>query len=164
MRLYKFNLNSSVMKSHISNNIFLQKNKYNPDIDKKKDNALKERKENIFKKNTIIYNSITNQIPENINSNKDLELKKDEIIVNIEEVIENKKKERLELEKEFAQKNPKQKMLLSENINEVPISFNEMKQIQVDHVNVHNLKVESNKNKYENIMKNLKDLGIINNK
>ena len=164
MRLYKFNLNSCVMKSHISNNIFLQKNKYNPDIDKKKDNALKERKENIFKKNTIVYNSITNQIPENINSNKDLELKKDEIIFNIEEVIENKKKERLELEKEFSQKNPKQKMLLSENINEVPISFNEMKQIQVDHVNIHNLKVESNKNKYENIMKNLKDLGIINNK
>ena len=60
------------MSNPISNNVFLQKSKekYNPDVNQKKSTLEKTRKENVFKKNTVVYNSITNQIPENIKSHK----------------------------------------------------------------------------------------------
>ena len=62
------------MNPHITNNVFLQKSKdkYNPDVTQKKSVLDKTRKENIFKKNTVVYNSITNQVPENVRSHKNL--------------------------------------------------------------------------------------------
>jgi hypothetical protein len=154
------------MNSQISNNVFLQKSKdkYNPDINQKKCNLEKSRLENIFKKNTIIYNSITNQVPENIKSYKDLELEKDTSINNINQLIAKKTEERSILEEEFKQKNPKQKIIMTDNTaNDKPSTFAEMKKIQVEYAIQHNKKIETNKSKYDNIMKNLKDLGIINN-
>jgi hypothetical protein len=154
------------MNNQISNNIFLQKSKekYNPDIIQKKNNLDKIRKENIFKKNTIVYNSITNQVPENIMSYKDLELEKDVTINNINQLIAKKTKERNELEEEFKQKTPKQKIVMHDNtVNNNSSTFNEMKKIQSEYIIDHTKKIETNKNKYDHIMKNLKDLGIINN-
>ncbi len=148
------------------NNIFLQKSKekYNPDIAQKKNNLDKTRKENIFKKNTIVYNSITNQIPENIMSHKDLELEKDCVLNNINQLIAKKTKERNDLEEEFKHKNPKQKIVMNDNtINNNSLTFNDMKKIQSEYIIDHNKKIETNKYKYDHIMKNLKDLGIINN-
>lgn len=154
------------MNNQVKNNVFLQKSKekYNPDIQQKKNNLEKIRKENIFKKNNVIYNSITNQIPENIKSYKDLELEKDNIITNINQLIIQKNEERTALEEEFKQKNPKQKIIMSDNKNNEKIAtFDEMKKIQSEYIIHHNKKIETNKNKYNNIMNNLKDLGIINN-
>lgn len=154
------------MSNPISNNVFLQKSKekYNPDVSQKKSTLEKTRKENVFKKNTVVYNSITNQIPENIKSHKDLELEKDEAINNMDKLLKKKEEERLALEKEFKSKTPKQKIITSNNsTNDQPSTFTEMKKIQNDYAVHHNKKIETNKNKYGDIMKNLKDLGIINN-
>ena len=154
------------MSNPISNNVFLQKSKekYNPDVNQKKSTLEKTRKENVFKKNTVVYNSITNQIPENIKSHKDLELEKDAAINNMDKLIKKKEEERIALEKEFKLKNPKQKIITSNNLtSDQPSTFTEMKKIQNDYAIDHNKKIETNKNKYGDIMKNLKDLGIINN-
>jgi hypothetical protein len=154
------------MNTQISNNVFLQKSKdkYNPDINQKISTLTKARKENIFKKNTIVYNSITNQIPENIISHKDLELQKDSKLNNIDKLILKKEEERKLLDQECKLKNFKKKIIMNDNTNnEVSSSFTEMKQIQSDYVNNRNKQIEQNKNKYDNIINNLKDLGIINN-
>jgi len=64
----------------------------------------------------------------------------------------------------FKLKNPKQKIITNNNsTTEQPSTFTEMKKIQNDYAIHHNKKIETNKNKYGDIMKNLKDLGIINN-
>jgi hypothetical protein len=154
------------MNTQISNNVFLQKSKdkFNPDVDKKKGVLEKSRKENIFKKNTVVYNSITNQVPENIRSHRDLELEKDCTINNIDQLISKKQQERIALEEEFKLKNPKQKIIMSDkSTTDQPSTYNEMKKIQTEYEVHHNKKIETNKNKYDHIMKNLKDLGIINN-
>ena len=67
------------------------------------------------------------------------------------------------LEEEFKQKNPKQKIIMTENTTHKPSAFSEMKKIQAEYLLHHNKKVEINKCKYDDIMKNLKNLGIINN-
>ncbi len=154
------------MNTQVTNNVFLQKSKekYNPDINQKRCNLEKTRKENIFKKNTVVYNSITNQIPENIKSPLDLELEKDTAITNINQLIAKKNDERNALEEEFKKKNPKQKIIMSDNTTtDKPSTYTEMKKIQTEYAIQHNKKIETNKNKYVDIMKNLKDLGIINN-
>ena len=154
------------MNTQIKNNVFLQKSKekYNPDVNQKECTLKKTRKENVFKKNTVVYNSITHQVPENIKSSRDLELDKDSAITNINQLITQKNDERKALEEEFKQKNPKQKIIMTDNTTtEKPTTFTEMKKIQADYTTQHNKKVEINKNKYGDIMKNLKDLGIINN-
>lgn len=154
------------MNTQIKNNVFLQKSKdkYNPDVNQKECTLKKTRKETIFKKNTVVYNSITNQVPENIKSSRDLELDKDSAITNISQLIAQKNNERTALEEEFKQKNPKQKIIMTDNTTvEKPTTFTEMKKIQAEYTTQHNKKVEINKSKYGNIMKNLKDLGIINN-
>ena len=154
------------MNTQIKNNIFLKntQGKYNPDVNQKKCTLEKTRKENVFKKNTVIYNSITNQVPENIRSHRDLELEKDTAISNINQLIAKKNEERLALEEEFKQKIPKQKIIMTDNkTTDKPATFTEMKKIQTEYAIHHTKKVETNKNKYGDIMKNLKDLGIINN-
>ena len=154
------------MNTQIKKNVFLQKSKdkYNPDVNQKECTLKKTRKENVFKKNNVVYNSITNQVPENIRSHRDLELDKDIAISNLNQLIEKKNNERKALEEEFKQKNPKQKIIMADNTTtEKTTIFPEMKKIQNDYLIQHNKKVEINKNKYGDIMKNLKDLGIINN-
>lgn len=154
------------MNSQTKNNVFLLKSqkKYNPDINQKKNELEKIRKENVFKKNTVVYNSITNQVPENIKSYKDLELEKDVAISNINKLIDKKKEERDALEEDFKQNTPKQKIIMSNKENTTNVStFNEMKDVQKEYTTYYTQKVETNKNKYVDIMKNLKDLGIINN-
>lgn len=154
------------MNTQISNNVFLQKSKekYNPDINQKKSTLEKSRKENVFKKNTVIYNSITNQVPENIRSYKDLELQKDNAIINIDQLIAKKEQERITLENDFKLKHPKQKIIMTDNATaDQPSTFTEIKQIHTEYAIYHNKKIETNKTKYDDIMKNLQDLGIINN-
>ena len=82
------------MNNIYQKNVFFQKSKekYNPDVLKKKELEDKNRNSTIFKKSNITYNSITNQNPENIKSQHDLELKKDTCKLNLEQIILQKKK------------------------------------------------------------------------
>jgi hypothetical protein len=145
-------------------NIFLQnsKDKCNPDVLKKKDDVDKNRKMNVFKKSTTTYNSITNHTPENIKSQKDLELQKDGVLTNIESIILQKKKERED--QEALLKPQKQKLVMEDDLEQKKIqNFNEMKEEQSEYLISHKKVIENNKNRYDNILNNLKNLGIINN-
>lgn len=161
------------MNNIYQKNVFFQKSKekYNPDVLKKKELEDKNRNSTIFKKSNITYNSITNQNPENIKSQHDLELKKDTCKLNLEQIILQKKKERDE--QDLINKPIKQKVLnnsiignttnnIDNNTNNIQ-NFNELKNEQTDYIIQQQKLIETNKNKYENIMKNLKELGILNN-
>lgn len=143
------------------NNIFLQKSKdkFNPDVISKKTSIEKDRKNNIFKKNDIVYNSITNLTPNNIKTTKDLELQKDTPICNLDLLLAEKTKERNE--QEIINKTTKQKIII--NNNEQTQTYNELKSELLDFTNLQKNEIKTNKNKYENIIDNLKKLGIINN-
>jgi len=143
------------------NNIFLQKSKdkFNPDVISKKTSIEKDRKNFIFKKNDIVYNSITNLTPNNIKTTKDLELQKDTPICNLDLLLAEKTKERNE--QEIINKTTKQKIII--NNNEQTQTYNELKSELLDFTNLQKNEIKTNKNKYENIIDNLKNLGIINN-
>ena len=145
-------------------NVFIQKSnkKFNPDILKKVEFEDKNRTQSVYKKSNQTYNSITNQNPENIKTQKDLELEKDNPLDNIEQIILQKKKEREEQDDKL--KPVKQKVLLNEsNESSVMIqNFNELKNENTEFFNQQQKIIDNNKNKYESIMKNLKHLGIVN--
>jgi hypothetical protein len=143
------------------NNIFLNnsKSKYNPDVIKLKEEYDKTRQTVIFKKSNETYNSITNNIPTNIKSQKDLELNKDTKINNLDSIILQKKNER---ELQDSQLKPiKKKFIQDTKVNNC-LDFNELKVEQTQYTETHTKNIEINKNKYNDIMSNLKDLGIIN--
>jgi hypothetical protein len=145
-------------------NVFLQKtkDKFNPDVLKAKEDIDKNRKLNVFKKTNVTYNSITNNTPENIKSQKDLELQKDNAILNIETVMAQIKKDREDQEIQF--KPIKQKLIMDKtNEQKKNIDFNEMKEEQNEYLNTHKKTVEINKTRYDDILCNLKNLGILNN-
>jgi uncharacterized protein YbcC (UPF0753/DUF2309 family) len=148
------------MSNLLEQNIFfkMNKTKYNPDINVKNEEIKNEREINIFKKSNTTYNSITNHVPEDIKSQKDLELNKDKPIQNIEDLIMNKAKERLEQEQLL--KPIKQKILVNSE-NETIQNFNDLKNDQVNFTNEQIKIINNNKNKYENILNNLKNLGIL---
>ena len=144
-------------------NLFLQKSKdkFNPDVLKKKEDFDKNRKINIFKKSTVTYNSITNQVPDNIKNQKDLELNKDLVITDLDNIIMQKKKEREE--QDILLKPQKQKLVTNDNIiDDKNQDFNELKTEQTQYLDTQKKIIETNKNKYEDIMNNLKNLGILN--
>jgi predicted glycosyltransferase len=143
----------------LQKNIFYQKSKekYNPDIIIKKSNIESERTKNIFKKNNITYNSITNQTPDVINTSKDLELKKDTAIMNIDQIVILKQQERIE--QQTLIKPNKQKIIM---VEEQKQSNNELKNVHQDFIRKQTNENIINKNKYEDIVKDLKDLGIFN--
>jgi hypothetical protein len=149
--------------SKITNNIFYQKSKikYNPDINNKLVTTEKQRNENIFKKSTVVYNSITNQSPDIIKTEKDLILDKDQPLPNSDNLIAEKLKERIEQEKLIKMNITKQKIIINETTNEKTNNYNEIKKEHLDFSKNQNKEIQNNKNKYVDIMKNLKDLGII---
>lgn len=145
------------------NNIFLQqsKDKYNPDVLSKKNTIEIDRKNNIFKKNDLVYNSITNIVQTNIKTHKDLELQKDTPLNNFSVLLAEKNKERIE--QEIITKLPKQKIIVNNLNNEKVQTYNELKSEQIEFANLQENEIKQNKNKYENIIDNLKNLGILNN-
>jgi hypothetical protein len=149
--------------NNLQKNIFLQKSKdkFNPDIISKKNLLENERKNNIIKKNNLIYNSITNIVPTEIKSYKDLELQKDIPICNFENLLAEKNKERID--QEVSNKSIKQKVIVSNINNEKIQTYNELKSEQINLLNLKNKETENNKNNYDNIIDNLKKLGILNN-
>ena len=145
----------------MNNNIFLQlsKSKYNPDVINKKSDVEKNRMDNIFKKNSIVYNSITNQVPNEVKTQKDLELNKDLPINNLESIINEKLKERMEQDNNIKQL--KQKVLINDEQAEKTSTCIDLKNIQKYHAESKKQEIEQNKNKFENIMLDLQKLGII---
>jgi hypothetical protein len=144
-------------------NIFVQKSikKFNPDIITNKDKIENLRKETIFKQSKITYNSITNNTPDIIISNKDLELTKDKPINNIEFIINDKYKERMEQDILFK---PIKQKIINEPIiedNKIINNFIELKDDQTDFSTTQKKEIESNKNKYKNIILKLKNSKII---
>ena len=156
------------MNNLLEKNIFIKMNqtKFNPDINSKNEAIKNDRETNIFMKSNITYNSITNHVPIDIKSQKDLELNKDKPLENLKDIILNKAKERMEQEQLF--KPIKQKILINtennntEN-NNVPQNFNDLKIDQTIFNDNQQTTINNNKNKYENILKNLKSLGILGN-
>jgi hypothetical protein len=151
------------MNNLLQKNIFLQqtKDKYNPDVISKKNIIEKDRKNNIFKKNEIVYNSITNISHINIKTHKDLELQKDKPLNNLTELLAEKNKERCE--QEIITKLPKQKVIINNLNNEKIQTYSELKSEQINFTSLQENEIKQNKNKYENIIDNLKNLGILNN-
>ena len=151
------------MNNILQKNIFLQqtKDKYNPDVISKKNIIEKDRKNNIFKKNEIVYNSITNISHTNIKTHKDLELQKDKPLNNLTELLAEKNKERCE--QEIITKLPKQKVIINNLNNEKVQTYSELKSEQINFTSLQENEIKQNKNKYENIIDNLKNLGILNN-
>jgi hypothetical protein len=152
------------MNNLLEKNIFYQKSKdkSNPDVLIKKSTTEKNRIETVFKKSDLVYNSITNIVPENIRSSKDLELKRDLPLTNLELLIQQKTNERNE--EDNNNKLIKQKVIINDDIKtndslihkELKNEQNEFSKIQID-------KIQNNKDRYNDIMSNLKNLGIINN-
>ena len=145
----------------MNKNIFLQKSKekYNPDVLKKNIYEDINRKQTIFKKTNIVYNSITNNNIEDVKTQKDLELPKDNPLTNIESIFLQKKQEREEYDNN--NKPIKQKILVNENV-QLAETFNELKDEQTNFSDKQKKIIETNKNKFDDIMKNLKNMGILN--
>lgn len=145
-------------------NIFYNKSiqKSNPDILIKKNKLNNDRKDTIFKKNNVVYNSITNSIPGNINSHNDLLLDKDKPIENINNIISKKMMERQEEDK---YKPLKQKIIVDTAAKDGDEfnTYNDQKQIYNNFSTIQIKQMNENKNKHQTILKDLKDLGIINN-
>lgn len=80
----------------------------------------------------------------------------------MESIIMQKKKEREE--QEVLLKPQKQKIVMEDVVEQKKIhDFNEMKEEQTEYLNTHKKAVEENKTRYDGILNNLKNLGILNN-
>lgn len=139
------------------------KDKSNPDILKKTNENDSTRKNTKFRLTSVTYNSITNNTPAVIKKQKDLELEKDKPISNINNNVNDKLKERKEQDTLY--KPPKHKINAADQNanNELIQNFNELKNDQNLFTVTQKNNIELNKNKYNNIIGNLKDLGIITN-
>jgi len=80
----------------MENNIFFKnkKDKFNPDVMVNLSKKSTERKKIEFKENKVIYNAITNNVPDKIKSAKDLQLKLDQPNDNIKRLLSSKMSER----------------------------------------------------------------------
>jgi hypothetical protein len=148
------------MTNLLEKNIFIKmnQNKFNPDINTKTEDIKNERENNIFIKSNTTYNSITNHVPLDIKSQKDLELNKDKPLENLKDIILNKAKERHEQEQLFK---PTKQKIVNNEISDIIQNFTELKIDQNNFKNEQQNIINNNKHKYENILQNLKSLRIL---
>ena len=146
---YKINNNSNINNSDI--NI-----KYNPDINNKFSQKETERLNNNYNLSNTIYNPITGIIPESIRSPEDLKINTDNNIYNINKLISEKETERRQQEQLFNNDNLHTKVINNYNQNNYIDNFNELKEKSL----TNNKKSENNN--FNNILIELKDLGILN--
>jgi hypothetical protein len=163
---YLFLIRSDKILKYIyimENNIFFKgKNaKSNPDVIKNISKKVVERKKNEFQSSKLIYNGITNQIPRDVKNQKDLKLKMDDTLslIEIKKVMKDKQSERSKQDNDL--KPVKIKALPNELIADKHIqNFDELKKTSESHIQKVVQEHTIQKNKYENIMTSLKDLGI----
>jgi hypothetical protein len=147
----------------MENNIFFQnkKDKFNPDVITNLCKKTLERKKIDFQESKNIYNSITNEVPDKIKSSKDLKLNTDESIDNnsMKKMIKQKEDER---NKQDYYLKPQKIKCLPENliIDKHIENFEELKKNSEVQIKKTVLEQTQQKSKYDNIILNLKDLGI----
>ena len=147
----------------MNNNIFikLNKKKYNPDIESKLNNVSNERTQIKFNLSKTIYNPITGIIPDKLISQNDLILQHDKSNIDIKALVSLKENERLEqneLCKPIKTKIINNTLIENQNLN---------KNVKNDYIKTYNelkngdiIQKKSDYN-YNNILSDLKDLGII---
>ena len=147
----------------MENNIFFKnkKDKFNPDVITNLSKKSSERKKIEFIESNNFYNGITNQIPDKIKNSKDLKLKIDESIDTntMKNIIKQKEDER---NKQDYDLKPLKLKCLPENliIDKHIENFDELKKNSEFHIKKTIQDQTQQKSKYDNIISNLKDLGI----
>lgn len=168
----------------MENNIFvkMKRDKFNPDIENKLKGKESEREKTRFDLTTSIYNPITGVVPQQIRSNNDLVLEKDCAYSNtdIKKLIMEKENERVNQDIQYK---PVKTKVINNNPQNSNMNINQNSSAQDNYqqqsrtnyietyeelkrgsANVKNEQVKSvnqNKEKYNNILDGLKDLGII---
>jgi len=146
----------------MENNIFFKnkKDKFNPDVISNLSKKNSERKKNDFKSSGTVYNPITNIIPKEIRSQKDLIINNNQAFDDIKKLINNKKNER---NKQDVDLKPQKIKALPDNlIVEKPIeNFEELKNNSVNHQQQIIYMANQGKVKKNDIIVNLVKLGII---
>ena len=168
----------------MENNIFvkMKRDKFNPDIENKLKGKEGEREKTRFDFSTSIYNPITGVIPAQIRSNNDLVLEKDCAYSNtdIKKLIMEKENERVLQDSQYK---PIKTKVINNNPQSTNINIgnydnsqdNVQQQSRTNYIETYEeLKrgsehikneqansVNQNKEKYNNILGGLKDLGII---
>jgi hypothetical protein len=143
----------------LQNNVFFKQNKdkFNPDVIEKKKNLENDFSISIFKNNTkLVYNGIIDTVPNEVKSSKDLEIPKDDPITDYQQLINSKCKERSE--QDTMLKPIKQKIIADQSVEKNDI-YSNMKEENKSFINNQN-KIITN-TKLNNILENLKDLGIL---
>jgi hypothetical protein len=147
----------------MENNIFFKnkKDKFNPDVVSSYSKSNSNRKKNEFKDTKVVYNAITqDQVPDKVKSAKDLQLKKDTPIDNTKRALAQKMDERNK--QEFELKPQKLKSLPQNLIVDKKIeNFEELKKSSETHIKKTLQEHEKQKHKYDDILGNLKNLGVL---
>jgi hypothetical protein len=149
----------------MENNIFLKdkKEKFNPDVIKNVSKKTNERKKIEFEASKTIYNPVTNQVPNNVKTSKDLKLEKDNSFNTneLKKIMRDKENERKKQEadlKPIKLKAIPEDLIIDKHIE----NFDELKKNSETHAKKIIQEHDSQKNKYDNIITSLKNLGIIN--
>ena len=147
----------------MENNIFFKnkKDKFNPDVINNLSKKTSERKKTEFLESKIIYNGITNDVPTKIKNSDDLKLDIDESIDTntMKKIIKQKEDERSKQDYDLK---PIKLKCLPDNIiiDKYIENFEELKTSSEAHIKKTEQEQSHQKLKYDNIISNLKDLGI----
>lgn len=147
----------------MENNIFFKnkKDKFNPDVINNLSKKTLERKKTEFIESKIIYNGITNDVPNKIKNSNDLKLDIDESIDTntMKKFIKQKEDER---NKQDYDLKPQKLKCLPDNliIDKHIENFDELKKNSESYIKKTVQEQSVQKSKYDNIISNLKDLGI----
>jgi hypothetical protein len=147
----------------MENNIFFKnkKDKFNPDVINNLSKKTSERKKTEFIESKIIYNGITNDVPNKIKNSNDLKLDIDETIDTntMRKIIKQKEDERSKQDYDLK---PQKLKCLPENliIDKHIENFDELKKNSESYIKKTVQEQSVQKSKYDNIISNLKDLGI----
>jgi hypothetical protein len=166
----------------MENNIFvkMKREKFNPDVDDKLKGKEVEREKTRFDLSTSIYNPITGIVPSQIRSEYDLVLHKDDAYSNtdIKKLIMEKENERITQDIQYK---PVKTKVINNNPHHTYNGINQISQENYQQQNRTNYietyeelkkgssyikneqekSVNQNKEKYNNILGGLKDLGVI---
>ncbi len=143
-------------------NIFLKnkKEKFNPDVISSLTRKNMERKKIEFQVSKTVYNPITNHVPSVIKTQKDLTLKKDEPLMNIQIILQQKQDERT---KQTHELKPQKLKTVQDNlvIDKHIENFEELKKSSEGHIKQTQQEHIKQKDNFDSIMSNLKSLGIV---
>ena len=147
----------------LNNKFIRDKKKFNPDIASKLEDKDNERKNMKVTLQNNIYNPITNIIPPKIFSQNDLLIKQDPMKIDIKNRMMERENERTKQDQQFK---PIQNKIISDNLP-TGLPNNLSNSLQNNEINnfvdlkKNTTKETTNKNKYNSVIDNLKELGIL---